>query len=119
MQPKKQTDVTFKITSSVGNIKGNIKVIDDFGRIKSIRDFIIVIHDENDKEIAYSTVDENGNYYFSGIAPGKYQIMLDENFVNEYNLMTFEDKGKISIDIPFVYKDFVDITEQNLVYKAW
>ena len=32
VQPKRQTQVAFKLTSSVGNIKGKLKIIDDFGR---------------------------------------------------------------------------------------
>ncbi|MFI3299908.1 MAG: hypothetical protein R3Y28_00660 [Candidatus Gastranaerophilales bacterium] len=119
VQSKKHTKVDFKLTSSVGNIKGNIKIIDDFGRNKSIKDFIIVLHDEKDKEVAYSTVDKSGDYYFSGIAPGKYQIMLDESFVKSNNLVAYENKGKLDVDIPFVYKDFVDIYDKNLMYKAW
>ncbi len=118
VQQKKQTDVAFKLTSSVGNIKGNVKVVDDFGRNQSVKDFIIVLHNEKDEEISYSTVDEKGNYYFSGIAPGNYKIMLDENFVNEKNLTAYEDKGKLSIEIPFEYKKFIDINEQNLIYKS-
>lgn len=119
IQPKQQTQVAFKMTSSVGNIRGNLKIVDDFGRIKPVKDFIVVLNDETGKEIAYSTVDKNGDYYFSGIEPGKYNISLDENFIREYNLTTFEDKGVLKVEIPYVYKEFIDLENMNLVYKSF
>lgn len=119
VNPKSKTNVEFKLVSSVGNIKGNLKIIDDFGRNMQIKDFIVVLHDEKDVEVAYSTVDKYGNYYFSGVAPGKYTLMLDESFLQDNNLQPFEDKGKQEIDIPFVYKDFVDLNDKNIIYKCW
>lgn len=119
VNPKQQTTVAFKLISSVGNVKGNLKIIDDFGRNMPIKDFIVVLHDESDLEVAYSTVDPNGDYCFSGVQPGKYTLMLDESFLQTYNLQPFEGKGKQEIDIPFVYKDFVDINDKNIAYKCW
>lgn len=119
VKPSQQTQLDFIMTSSVGNIKGNLKVIDDFGRVKSIQDFIVVLHDKNDIEIAYSTVDELGNYYFSGISPGEYTIKLDENFQKKYNLIAYEDKGILNVEIPFIYKESIEINNKNLIYKSW
>ena len=45
--------------------------------------------------------------------------MLDETFVKANNLMAYENKGKLDVDIPFEYKKFVDINDKNLVYKTW
>lgn len=119
VNPKSKTNVEFKLVSSVGNIKGNLKIIDDFGRTMQMKDFIVVLDDVSDVEVAYSTVDKNGNFYFSGVSPGKYTLMLDESFLEANNLQPFEDKGKQEIDIPFVYKNFVDIEGKNIVYKCW
>ena len=119
VEAKKCTKLAFKMTSSVGSIKGKLKIVDDFGRNYPIKDFIVVLHDANDKEVQYSTVNNVGEYYFSGISPGKYRIMLDKSFVNDYNLISYEDKGEKQIEIPFVYKEFVDLNEQNLVYKTY
>lgn len=120
IQPKQYSKISFKIENSVGNIRGNLKVIDDFGRIKTIKDFIVVLNrKDNGQEISYSTIDEQGNYYFSGIPSGEYVITLDENFVRKYNLQPYEDKGSLNAEIPYVYKDFVNLSDMNLVYKSW
>ena len=75
--------------------------------------------DVDGAEVAYATVDEEGSYYLSGISPGKYVIALDKNIVNDYNLMPDEKYGKIEVDIPYVYKEFVELNNQNLVYKSY
>lgn len=119
IQPKKQTSVNFLMTSSVGNIKGHLKIVDDFGRNMNIKEFIVVINDEQGKEVAYSTVDDQGNYYFSGISPGKYKVKLDDTFLQANNLIAFENHGSADVDIPFVYKEFVDLQNIDLTYKCW
>ena len=119
IKPQKQTLVSYKLISSVGNIKGNLKIIDDFGRNHPIQDFIVVINDKNGKEVNYSTVDSLGNYYFSGISPGEYEIKLDKNFIKKYNLKDYEDKGKIKVNIPYEYKNIITLNDQNLIYQSW
>ena len=119
VEPQKTTRVEFPLRSSVGNISGILKISDDFDRKMNISDFIVTLCDEDGAEVAYSTVDEEGSYYFSGISPGKYVIALDKNFVNDYNLMPDEKYGKIEVDIPYVYKEFVELNNQNLVYKSY
>lgn len=114
---KKTTKVEFPLKSCVGNITGKLKIIDDFGRTKNINDFIVVIHDEKDEEVAYSTVDEQGKFYFSGIEPGKYTLKLDDSFINSNALENYENKSILNIEIPYTYKDFVDINNLELVYK--
>ncbi len=118
IDPKKTSKIEFPLKSCVGNITGSLKIIDDFGRTKNITDFIIVINNENNEEIAYSTVDKQGRFYFSGIEPGKYIIKLDDSFINSNALEVFEDKSTLNIDIPYTYKDFVDINNLELVYKT-
>ena len=83
-----------------------------------ITDFIVSLFDMEGQEVAYSTVDNSGNYYFSGISPGKYKIALDQNFVNDYNLTPDIEQGEIMIDIPYVYKDFVELNNQDLIYTC-
>lgn len=114
---QKTTKIEFPLKSCVGNITGNLKIIDDFGRTKNIDNFIVVILDENDEEVAYSTVNEHGKFYFSGIEPGEYRIKLDDSFINSNALENFEDKSSINISIPYIYKNFVDINNLELVYK--
>ncbi len=118
VEPQKITRVEFPLKSSVGNIRGKLKIVDDFNRKMNISDFIVSLYDSNGEEAAYSTVDKEGNYYFSGISPGQYKIMADKNFINDYNLTPDAQNGVININIPYVYKDFVELNEQNLVYKC-
>lgn len=114
---RKNTKIEFPLKSCVGNITGKLKIIDDFGRTPNITDFIVVLNNETGKEIAYSTVDEKGQFYFSGIEPGKYTIKLDDYFIAANALEDFENKSSINIDIPYVYKDFVDKNNIEIVYK--
>ena len=119
VDPLKITRVEFPLVSSVGNISGKLKIADDFNRNMVISDFIVSLFDMEGHEISYSTVDSQGNYYFSGISPGKYKITLDESFINDYNLVPDENNGEITIDIPYVYKEFVELNNQDLVYKCF
>ena len=118
VEPQKTTRVEFPLKSSVGNITGKLLISDDFNRKMNISDFIISLYDETGAEVAYSTVDDAGNYYFSGISPGQYKISLDKNFINDYSLIPDEQYGEISVSIPYVYKKFVELKEQNLIYKC-
>ena len=85
----------------------------------NITDFIVSLFDANGDEVAYSTVDDAGNYYFSGISPGQYKIMLDKSFIDDYSLIPDEQFGEIAINIPYVYKKFVELKDQNLIYKCF
>lgn len=118
VEPKKTTRVEFPLKSSVGNIRGKLYISDDFDRQMNITDFIVSLYDENGAEVAYSTVDDTGSYYFSGISPGHYKIMLDKNFINDYSLIPDEQYGEILVNIPYVYKKFVELEDQNLIYKC-
>ncbi len=115
---RKNTLIEFPVKSCVGNITGKLKIIDDFGRPLNITDFIVVLNDENGEETAYSTVDGNGQFYFSGVEPGKYTIKLDDYFINTNALESFENKSILTVDIPYTYKKFVDINDLKLVYKV-
>lgn len=119
VEPMKTTRVEFPLKSSVGNISGKLNIVDDFNRNMQVTDFIISLFDTEGKEVAYSTVDASGGYYFSGISPGKYKIALDNNFVNDYNLIPDTKKGEIAVDIPYVYKEFVELNIQDLIYKCY
>lgn len=113
----KTTTIEFPLKSCVGNITGNLKIKDDFDRVKETDEFIVVINNENGEEVAYSTVDSNGDFNFSGIEPGKYTIKLDDSFINANALEEFEDKSVLNVNIPYTYKKFVDIKDLELVYK--
>lgn len=114
----KTTKVEFPLKSCAGNISGNVKISDDFDRNLDTKDFVVVLLDEKGVEKAYSTLDNNSEFYLSGIEPGTYFIQLDKNIIEENNLQTIEDKSVIKIEIPYEYKNFVEIKDINLVYSV-
>lgn len=118
VESRKTTKVEIPLISCIGNIKGKLKIIDDFGRTMNIEDFIIVLNNEKGEEVSYSTVDEYGNFYFSGISPGSYKIKLDDSFIYSNSLENYNDKSEISVNIPYEYKKFIDIDNLELVYKS-
>lgn len=118
IEQRKTTKVEIPLISCIGNIKGKLKIIDDFGRTMNIEDFIIVLNDEKGEEISYSTVDEYGNFYFSGISPGNYKIKLDDSFIYSNSLGNYDNKSELKINIPYEYKKFIDIDNLELVYKS-
>lgn len=113
----KTTKVEFPLKSCVGNISGSVNVIDDFDRKMDTKDFVVVLIDEKNEEKAYSTLDNNGEFYLSGIEPGVYFIQLDKNIIEENNLQNVENKSIIKVEIPYEYKHFTDIKDVNLVYS--
>ncbi len=113
----KTTRIEIPIKSCVGNVTGNLKIIDDFDRVKPIDEYIVVINNENGEEVGYSTVNSDGYFNFSGIEPGKYTVKLDDSFINANALENYENKSILSIEIPYTYKKFVDINNLQLVYK--
>lgn len=112
------TRLEIPLLSTVGSVSGVLKISDDFERDLKISDFVVVLLDENGEEVNYSTVDSTGQYYISGLAPGKYTLKLDDNFINSYGLEELPEKSEISIFIQYDYENPTDIMEQNLEYKT-
>ena len=112
------TRLEIPLLSTVGSVSGMLKISDDFERDLKISDFVVVLLDENGEEVNYSTVDSTGQYYISGLAPGRYTLKLDDNFINSYGLEELPEKSEISIFIPYDYENPTDIMEQNLEYKT-
>ena len=114
----KTTRLEIPLLSTVGSVSGVLKISDDFGRELRLTDFIVVLLDDQGNEVNYSTLSESGDFYISGLAPGRYTLKLDENFVNEYGLEEVADKSEISIIIPYDYQNPTDITDIDLEYKT-
>lgn len=115
---QRRTTVEFPLISAVGNLRGTVKIMDDFGHVLNLKDLIVVVVDNENKEIDYANVDEGGEFYISGISPGDYKIMLDPQIQEENQLEQKDSKGEFIISIPYVYKDFVDIADLNLEYQT-
>ncbi len=112
------TKLEIPLISTVGSVSGVLKIFDDFERELKLTDFVVVLLDEEGNEVNYSTVDATGQYYISGLAPGKYTLKLDDNFINSYGLEEVADRSEINIFIPYDYENPIDIMEQNLEYKT-
>ena len=112
------TKLELPLVSTVGSVSGKLKITDEFERDLRITDFIVVILDEDGNEINYSTVDSDGAYYISGLAPGKYVVQLDERFINAYGLETIQNLSQRDIFIPYDYDNPTDVVNQNIEYKT-
>ncbi|MCQ2740020.1 MAG: hypothetical protein MJ237_07325 [bacterium] len=111
------TKLELPLVSTVGSVSGILTITDDYDRKLKITDFIVVMLDENGEEVNYSTVNDAGEFYISGLAPGKYTVRLDEKFVSAYSLEELQN-SVIDVFIPFDYNNPTDITGQNLEYKT-
>ena len=112
------TKLELPLASTVGSVSGVLKISDDFERDLKITDFVVVILDDKGEEINYSTVNETGQFYISGLAPGKYKLKLDEKFIDAYALEKLPAKSEIDVYIPFDYFNPTDVKNQNLEYKT-
>ena len=106
------------LISTVGSVSGVLKITDDFNRDLRITDFVVIIEDSEGNEVNYSTVDATGQFYISGLAPGKYKLKLDERFVDAYALERLQNLSERDIYIPFDYENPTDVVNQNLEYKT-
>lgn len=113
----KTTKLEIPLVSTVGSVSGVLKISDDFDRNLKITDFVVVLLNENGEEVNYSTVTESGEFYISGLAPGKYTLQLDDRFIGAYGLEE-GNNSRIEVIIPFDYNNPTDITDQVLEYKA-
>ena len=95
-----------------------MKISDDFERKLQITDFIVSIIDMNGKEVNYSTVTSSGEFYISGLAPGKYILKLDDRYMDAYGLEKVENLSERTIYIPYDYVNPTDVIDQNLEYKT-
>lgn len=111
------TKLELPLASTVGSVSGKLKIADDFDRNLKITDFVVVLLNSKGEEVNYSTVGENGEFYISGLAPGKYTLRLDERFVDAYGLEELPNSS-VDILIPYDYMNPTDLTEKNLEYRA-
>ncbi|OGH95763.1 MAG: hypothetical protein A2104_07845 [Candidatus Melainabacteria bacterium GWF2_32_7] len=111
---REKTRVYFGLISSIGSISGKVSIKDEYNRIIDLKDLVVSILNQNGEEVKYSLIDSNGNYFISGLPPGKYTVKLDKDFIDTYHLKS-QDMDKI-ITIPPSYNDYVDIKDINLDY---
>ena len=113
----KTTRLEIPLVSTVGSVSGVLKIADEFDRNLRITDFVVVLLDENGDEVNYSTVNDSGVFYISGLAPGKYTLQLDEKYISSYGLEECPN-SRIDIIIPNDYYNPTDLMDQDLEYRA-
>ena len=112
------TKIELPLVSTVGSVSGVLKISDDFQRDLKITDFVVIVTDEEGNEVNYSTVTSSGEFYISGLAPGKYTLKLDDRYVDAYGLEKLQNLSERNIYIPFDYENPTDVVNQNLEYKT-
>ncbi len=111
------TKLEIPLVSTVGSVSGVLKISDEFDRNLRISDFVVVLLDQNGNEVNYSTVDDSGAFYISGLAPGNYTLQLDERFISAYGLEEGMN-SRINIVIPYDYNNPTDLMNQDLEYRT-
>ena len=112
------TKLELPLISTVGSVSGVLKITDDFDRNLRITDFVVIIIDADGNEVNYSTVDSTGQFYISGLAPGKYTLKLDDRYIDAYGLEKLQNLSERNIYIPYDYENPTDVVNQNLEYKT-
>ena len=112
------TKLELPLTSTVGSVSGVLKISDDFQRDLRITDFVVIITDQEGNEVNYSTVTSSGEFYISGLAPGKYTLKLDDRYVDAYGLEKLHNLSERTIFIPYDYDNPTDVMNQNLEYRT-
>lgn len=112
------TKLELPLVSTVGSVSGVLKITDDFDRDLKITDFVVILVDSEGKEVNYSTVTTSGEFYISGLAPGKYTLKLDDRYIDAYGLEKLQNLSERQIFIPFDYDNPTDVVNQNLEYRT-
>ena len=112
---KNKTKVYFGLISNVGNISGKVKIEDKYQRITKIDDIVVLVLNDKNEEVKYTTIEEDGSYYISGLSPGKYTVKIDDNFIESYYLKPKSEKS-IIVEIPPVYEDYIDLKNVDLEF---
>ena len=112
------TKLELPLVSTVGSVSGVLKITDDFDRNLRITDFVVIIVDADGNEVNYSTVDNSGKFYISGLAPGKYTLKLDDRYIDSYALEKLQNLSERNVYIPFDYENPTDVVNQNLEYRT-
>ena len=112
-----KTKVDFGLISTVGNINGSVTIKDEFNNLLKVEDLVVSVLDTTGKEVNYSNLNEDGTFSFSGLSPGKYWVGIDKELQNLYKITPETNSENLIIEIPAVYKDYVNIDNVNLNYK--
>lgn len=117
IEKNSKTKIDFGLISTVGNINGSVSVKDEFNNTLRIEDLVVSVLDTTGKEVNYSNLNDDGTFTFSGLSPGKYWVGIDKELQDVYKIKPEIDSENYTVEIPPVYKDYVNIDNVNLNYK--
>lgn len=112
-----KTDIAFGLISSVGNINGSVSITDEYNNPLKIEDLVVSVLDTSGNEVSYTNINDDGTFSFSGLNPGKYFVTIDKNLQEAYKIKPDAKSENYLVEIPPVYKDYVNIDNVNLGYK--
>lgn len=116
VKKNEKTRVCFGLISSVGVVNGIVTVQDEFNNYKKISELVVTVLDQENKEVSYTTVNEDGSYSITGLSPGKYTVAVDKDYQTYYNIVPDKDSEKVQVEIPMEYRKYVNIDNVNLNY---
>jgi|GEM_PF-5496667 len=99
-----------------GTLGGHLALNDLDGKSIPIKNMTLVLMASNGTVLKYTAVDENGNYKFSNIPSGEYQIDLESKIKGSGLYKALEIPPKITLAIPKRYEESLEI--KNLNFKV-
>lgn len=111
-----KTKLDFGLISSVGNINGSVTIKDEFNNLLKIDNLVVSVLDTAGNEVNYTNINEDGTFSFSGLSPGKYVVSIDKELQEIYKIKPDIKSENYVVEIPSVYKDYVNIDNVNLSY---
>lgn len=80
VKKNEKTRVCFGLISSVGVVNGMVTVQDEFKNYKKLSEIVVTVMDQENNEVSYTTVNEDGSYSITGLSPGKYTVAVDKDY---------------------------------------
>jgi hypothetical protein len=105
VKPRKLYEANLGIIVTPGSVSGSVTTINNNVRTS---DIVVLLIDENGKEVKYTTTDSRGGFYIGSIPPGNYNVVIDPNYL-DYKELFITRKPDDKINIPVVMDDFIDI----------
>lgn len=107
----KRTLVNIGLIVTPGNLGGKISVKDGNNNAIKPSDIVVVLKDESEKDIMFTYSDDEGNYQFSGVAPGKFIIQIGDKQVSGKKIESLTKP--YTIEVPIDYENFFDKSDIN------
>lgn len=115
VRPQKVYVANFGIILTPGNLSGTVNVQKEGVYNNNI---VVSLLDEKGKDVKYTTTDSNGAFYIDSIPPGKYNLVVDKNYLAHKGLQLSKKDGH-QIEIPVIDDDIfiIEDIKINLIPK--